>query len=84
MRLRITHYASYWNVYLLFIEFTRVPTQGCTASSEQDQHGSCSRALDGNMKTDFATDGEGVGAWIEVSEFTQGHIIIVRINLGSK
>ena len=45
---------------------------------------SCSKALDGDMKTDFATDGEGVGAWIEVREFSLGLIIFVIINSQSK
>ena len=45
----------------------RVPTSGCSASSEEF---SCSKALDGNMRTDFATNGEGAGAWIEVREFS--------------
>ena len=26
------------------------------------------------MKTDFATNGGGLGAWIEVREFSLGHI----------
>ena len=58
----------------------RVPTSGCIASSEEIRQRSCSKALDVNMKTDFATDGEGVGAWIEVREFRLGHIMFVQIN----
>ena len=58
----------------------RVPTSGCNASSEELRIFSCSKALDGNMKTDFATKGEGVGAWIEVREFSLGHIMFVPSN----
>ena len=52
----------------------RVPMSGCKASSEELDIVSCSKALDGNMRTDFATNGEGVGAWIEVSEFSWGRM----------
>ena len=69
---------------LLFIEFMRVPTSECIASSEEIRQRSCRKALDGDMKTDFATDGEGVGTWIEVREFSLGHIIFVIINPRNK
>ena len=43
-----------------------VPMVECSASSWEEYWQSCKSALDGNMRTDFATKGEGVGAWIEV------------------
>ena len=67
-------------IIFLFIELIHVPTSGCNASSEENQGHSCSKALDGNMKTDFATKGQGVGAWIKVREFRLEHIMFMPSN----
>lgn len=37
---------------------------GCTASSEQASSWSCAKAFDGNVNTDWATQGEGMCSWI--------------------
>ena len=50
---------------------TLIPTTGCSASSEYSNSYSCYMALDGDLTTDFATNKEGAGAWIEVGDFIQ-------------
>ena len=46
---------------------------GCYASSEFSDVYSCSKALDGDLNTDFATNGEGEGAWIQVKDLIDFH-----------
>ena len=59
---------------MLFTDQNRIPTAQCSASSQEYDWVSCSKALDDNMMTDFATKGEGVGAWIEVWNLRNKHM----------
>ena len=38
----------------------------CSASSEHSTNWGCENAIDGNSGTDWATKGEGTGAWIKL------------------
>ena len=45
-----------------------IPSASCTASSGHNYGHPCERAFDANPDSDWATQGEGVGSWIQ-SEF---------------
>ena len=42
-----------------------VPSASCSASSEYTDHFLCENAFDSNPGSDWATQGEGVGSWIQ-------------------
>jgi len=60
----------------MLIPLVLVPSTSCSASSEFLGGGyACERAFDDNSDTDWATQGEGVGSWIQ-SNFGTAYRII--------
>ena len=67
----------YIYTYLHLVCADKIEIQGCTSSSQQAPENSCEMAFDTDINadsTEWATNNEGVGAWIQLN-FKQGYEI---------